>query len=166
MQLRTPRHVNYSLDVVYEHCLTCCFPVKKSELTIDKLPKKAGHDMHAQSRQFEIDQLVMARNWRDGPDWVPGVIIEKLGPLTFKVQTQAGQIWKRHVDHLKGLGQTDCPPVSTDSDDSVNFLTPSATTESQNEAEAITDTDDTTCTHSDTAKHYPRRDRKNPERLM
>ena len=82
------------------------------------------------------------------------------------MQTQAGQIWKRHVDHLKRLGRTDCPPVSTDSDDSVNYPAPSATTESQNDAESITDTDDTTCTHSDTAKRYPRRDRKSPERLM
>ena len=48
--------------------------------------------MHAQTRQFVIDQAVMVRNWSDGPDWVPGVLIEKLGPLTFKVQTQSGQI--------------------------------------------------------------------------
>ena len=145
-------------------------PSQEKRVNDRQAAQKAGHDMHVQSRQFEIDQLVMARNWRDGPDWVPGVLIEKLGPLTYKVQTQAGQIWKRHVDHLKGLGRTDCPPVSTDSDDSVNFPAPSATTESQNDAESITDTitdtDDTTRTHSDTAKRYPRRDCKSPERLM
>ena len=76
-------------------------PSQEKRVNDRQAAQKAGHDMHAQSRQFEIDQLVMARNWRDGPDWVPGVLIEKLGPLTFKVQTQAGQIWKRHVDHLK-----------------------------------------------------------------
>ena len=43
----------------------------------------------------------MARNLRDGPPWVPGVVVQVLGPLTYVIQVQGGQRWKRHVDHIR-----------------------------------------------------------------
>jgi len=35
------------------------------------------------------------------PRWLPGVIEEKLGPVTFTVRLADGRIWRRHQDHIK-----------------------------------------------------------------
>ena len=38
---------------------------------------------------------------QDGPPWVPGVVVKVLGPLSFVIQVQGGQRWKRHVGHIR-----------------------------------------------------------------
>ena len=43
----------------------------------------------------------LVRDFRSGPDWVPAIIFELLGPLTYVVETDRGQHWKRHVDQIK-----------------------------------------------------------------
>ena len=43
----------------------------------------------------------MAKNFRPGPDWISGIIIEKLGPLSYLMETSAQQVWRRHVDQLR-----------------------------------------------------------------
>ena len=53
----------------------------------------------------------MARNLRPGADWVPCTIVEVLGPVTYLVDTDQGQRWKRHADQLK----TWLPPLSAPS---------------------------------------------------
>ena len=45
----------------------------------------------------------MARNLRPGADWVPAVVVERLGPLTYLVETSERLLWKRHIDHLQEL---------------------------------------------------------------
>ena len=47
----------------------------------------------------------MAKNFRNGPKWWPGVIVEKLGTLTFLVQLDNGMFWRRHVDELEDRPQ-------------------------------------------------------------
>ena len=62
----------------------------------------------------------MARNMRPGPDWVPAVVIERLGPLTYLVETSDHLLWKRHVDlllELKINSQAETPQT-TESDPS------------------------------------------------
>lgn len=43
----------------------------------------------------------MARNLRPGPDWLPCTIVEVLGLVTYIVEMEDGQCWKRHPDQLK-----------------------------------------------------------------
>ena len=43
----------------------------------------------------------MVLNLRAGPKWVPGVIVEVLGPLTYLVQLKTGMFWRRHIDQLR-----------------------------------------------------------------
>ena len=45
----------------------------------------------------------MARNMHPGPDWVPAVVIERLGPLTYLVETIDHLLQKRHIDLLHEL---------------------------------------------------------------
>ena len=52
------------------------------------------------------------RNLRSGPKWIPGVIVQKLGPvLTYTVQVDGG---KKHVDQIRrqGVGGEDTRGIS------------------------------------------------------
>ena len=63
--------------------------------------QKAGHDRHSYQRELHVGQIVMAKNLRPGAAWVPGVVVERVGPLTYLVQVDDGGLWKRHIDHLR-----------------------------------------------------------------
>ena len=43
----------------------------------------------------------MVRNHHDGPDWMPATIVKVLGPVTYLVETDHCQKWKRHADQIK-----------------------------------------------------------------
>ena len=43
---------------------------------------------------------MLARNYRPGPLWLPGIIEDRTGPLSYVVKLQSGLQWKRHVDQL------------------------------------------------------------------
>ena len=55
---------------------------------------------------YMIGENVMAKNYRSGPKWLPGVIVEQLETLTFLVQLDNGMFWKRHVNQLLGSDQS------------------------------------------------------------
>ncbi len=43
----------------------------------------------------------MVRNFRSGLKWLPGTVVERTGPLSYRVQGAGDRIWRsRHVDHL------------------------------------------------------------------
>ena len=69
--------------------------------------QKAYHDVHSRVRDFFLGQRVLARNYREGPRWISGVIAEKRGPLTYLVQIRDDVLWKRHVDQI--INATDTP---------------------------------------------------------
>ena len=55
-----------------------------------------------ESSLLEIVFWCLVRNHRPGPDWIPGTIIEVLGPVTYIVEIEeGGQHWKRHINQLK-----------------------------------------------------------------
>ena len=43
----------------------------------------------------------MARNYRRGPNWLPGVIAEVKGPLSYVIRMKGGALWRRHADQLQ-----------------------------------------------------------------
>lgn len=47
----------------------------------------------------------MVRSPRGDPQWVSGILIGRQGPLSYLVQMPEGQVWKRHVDHIRELGE-------------------------------------------------------------
>ena len=55
--------------------------------------QKKNHDHHCRGRQYFIGQNVNARNFRAGSPWSAGVIVERLGPLTYLVQVTSGLFW-------------------------------------------------------------------------
>ena len=79
--------------------------------------QKERHDQHARTRSFYVGQSVMARNFGSGNNWISGVIVRQLGPVTYLVNVSDGRVWKRHVDHLKELVPTrDLPASDSDFD--------------------------------------------------
>lgn len=84
--------------------------------------QKAQHDLHARYRDLHIGQKVMARNMRPGPTWIPGEVIQKLGPVTYLVDVYGDKPWKCHMDQLKELGDT--PPVMAPASDTPAVIIP------------------------------------------
>ena len=90
--------------------------------------QKVAHDRHSRDREFMVGQRVMVRNLRPGPSWIPGTIVSRNGPLSYVVQVKGEQVWKRHIEHLREVGDTpveeQTEPRSDDQipiDESVSF---------------------------------------------
>ena len=63
--------------------------------------QKAQHDEHAKSRSLVPGAAVLARDY-SGPDkWISGIVLQRLGPITYNVEISNGRIVKRHIDQLK-----------------------------------------------------------------
>lgn len=65
--------------------------------------QKLNHDLRAHMREMSIGQRVMARNYRDGPKWISGTIIQRNSPVTYMIQLKSGEVWKRHIQLRKRL---------------------------------------------------------------
>ena len=63
--------------------------------------QKSNHDKKSKSRQFSIGDEVFARNHGRGETWLKGIIIEKTGPVSFKVQLDNDQTIRCHQDHIR-----------------------------------------------------------------
>ena len=122
----------------------------------------------------------MARNLRTGPKWVPGVILERTGPLSYVIETTDKQIWRRHVDQLKALGDGVCEEDTRD--DSEMYPTSAvdptqATTAEENPEPELSKAVQTEVDSSGTSQpsvgeslvpvsRYPTHTRKPPDRLV
>ena len=51
-------------------------------------------------RQLEVNDTVWVRNYARGSRWIPGVVIEKSGPLSYDIEVN-GSMVKRHIDQLR-----------------------------------------------------------------
>lgn len=73
----------------------------------------------------------MAKNMRDGPNWIPGIIVNQLGPVTYLVEVSEGRMWKRHVDHIKDHTPGDLSPRAQGPEEAVeiDLDIPAASTE-------------------------------------
>ena len=121
---------------------------------------------------------------RPGPKWLPAIIIERLGPLTYLVDVN-GNSWKRHIDHLRIRTDAQSLSVTVESDEvqvspmmsspelpaSSDSAVPTNEVESPQTADnnstepAISDTPEDATT-SETVRRYPTIVRKAPERYQ
>ena len=76
-------------------------PDVSKSVNVEQAKQKNNHNRGCQSREYFVGQNVQAHNFRAGPRWAPGIIVERLGPLTYLVQVNTGVFWRRHVDHLR-----------------------------------------------------------------
>ena len=145
--------------------------------------QKLNHDRHAVHREYRIGETVMARNYRDGPKWIEGVVIERKGPLSYVVQVDHGMLWRRHIDQLRtgpttmqqqtdGDGEVPSGPLPDDRDEEPAPETGNSDTHSDSHDDAALQTEDNAEstgeqeTVDNTTKTYPSRVRKPPVRYQ
>lgn len=51
-------------------------------------------------RHFEADDPVLIRNFSQGPEWVPAVVTQPTGPVSYRAATSSGEVVRRHVDQM------------------------------------------------------------------
>ena len=68
---------------------------------MEQARQKNYHDRRCRANEYSVGQSIQACNFRGGPRWVLGVVVERLGSLTYLVQVESGVFWRRHVDHLR-----------------------------------------------------------------
>ena len=62
--------------------------------------KKLLQSNNSTLKFFVNDQYVWVCNYRRGPNWVRGTVIERTGPVLFRVKVN-DQTWRRHVEQLR-----------------------------------------------------------------
>jgi hypothetical protein len=79
-----------------------------------KQQQRRSHDASSSERSFTVGEWVYAKNFGQGQRWLPSVITEVTGPVSFMVKLQDGRCVRRHQDHLR-IRKTDAsgqrPPV-------------------------------------------------------
>ena len=76
--------------------------------------QKRAHDAHSQPRELQPGAQVYAKNFGQGPPWLPGVIQESKGPVSYTVELEDGGVFRRHMDHLRARVATEQPSVEMD----------------------------------------------------
>ena len=76
-------------------------PDIRSRVSSHQEQQKGNHDRHAKERVFHEEDLVYARNFRPGQVWLPGVVVQVRGPVSYSVKLGNGITVRRHVDHLR-----------------------------------------------------------------
>ena len=129
-------------------------------------------------RQFTIGQKVFVRDYRrDKPKWTNGTVVKELGPVSYRIQTPEGFLWKRHSDQLrKGTTNVESA-LSFSGKDDVSLIPdvdipPSVSTEPVNvngqqpEEPAATDNSQIENSAPSPGSRYPSRQRQRPQRLI
>ena len=59
-----------------------------------------NHDKKARNQNLQVGDAVSVSNFPSGNGWLPGVIEERSGPLSFQIKLQDGRIVQQHIDHI------------------------------------------------------------------
>ncbi|XP_041823137.1 uncharacterized protein K02A2.6-like [Melanotaenia boesemani] len=81
--------------------LDLLLPDVKSKIRKKQLKQKEHQDTHTKWRSFASGDEVYVRNYSHGPRWIPAVIDEHTGPVSYTVQTGDGRVMRRHVDQVR-----------------------------------------------------------------
>ena len=92
-----------------------------------QLQQKITNDRHVKNKKLAVDDSVFVCNYATGPTWLPGIIVEERGELTFHVQMEDGRIFRRHIDHIrKRTCSSDNSNIDEGADDFLPDSTPSS----------------------------------------
>lgn len=71
---------------------------------------------------MKVGQRVVAKDQNSAKPWVPGTIEKLQGPVTYLVCLDTEQLWKRHNDHLREVGDSTAETAPTTDADMTNVL--------------------------------------------
>ena len=134
-------------------------PNLKGYVTSKQADQKQYHDEHGKPRSLFPGTPVMVRAYIGRDKWIQGIVLRKLGPVTYQVEIANGRILKRHVDQLKFWEKSsqaiDQPRMaSTDSTIEDDYHYPSA--DQSYETQEPTQSPE---------RRYPQRQRRPPNRF-
>ena len=74
--------------------------------TADKVEKqqaqqKKSHDKQSKLRKFSEGSTVWVRNMPSGEKWIPGVVLQAHGDVSYSVELEGGRVRKCHIDQLR-----------------------------------------------------------------
>lgn len=72
---------------------------RKTEAQIDKNSRQ-------KHRESNVGQDIMFRNFGRGPRWLPGTVINKEGPSSYRIETEKGEVVNRHIDQMIRIRET------------------------------------------------------------
>ena len=75
-------------------------PDMNSKVQMKQQTQKFNHDRRARSLTLQVGDKVNIHNFPAGNGWLPGIIEEETGPLSFRIKLQDGQVVRRHIDHI------------------------------------------------------------------
>ena len=82
-------------------CLDLIIPDISKRVIGKQQIQKANHDHRGKQRTLNVGDSVNVRNFAaTGDNWLPGSIVESLGPLSFCVKLSDGRLVKRHIGHI------------------------------------------------------------------
>ena len=90
-----------------------------------QLKQSESHDRKKELRKFTKDEEVYVENFtKKNPRWIPGIITEVTGPLSYEIQLQDGTKVKRHIDHVRKREVQSSPEPVTGTEVSDTLLGP------------------------------------------
>ena len=141
----------------------------------EQAKQKQSHDEHSKDRQFKEGDAVWIRDFRSSANkWEPGILVQRVRPVSYIIQWNNGQTCKRHVDHIHhGVDSLDTqqPPSDVTNDQPSNespwVTCPVQPTTSQSGVQQPTAKLNTTSetalsTPSEVPRRNPPRDRRPP----
>ena len=63
--------------------------------------QKRAHDAHSRTRQFVVGGTVYARNYGQGPLWLPGLVVGLEGSALYRIRLTDNRVVRRHGDQLR-----------------------------------------------------------------
>ena len=154
-------------------------PESETRVVEKQALQKKDHDRRSKLRTLQVGDSVMAKNYREGPHWMPGLVVDCKGPLSYVVQLESGLLWRRHIDQLR-LGPdyvvrggsetenlTEEPVVIEDSDPATDDSPSEPSFDSEPTASTHTPGTSTVLAVSQPTapvRRYPTRERRRPER--
>ena len=137
-------------------------PNIREHVTAKQADQKLQHDRQIRPCSLFPGSLVMIRDYNGPSKWIPGVVIRKLGPVTYDVETTRGRTVKRHIDQIRlrnnTMEATEVPSVTQEDSSvldnhqysSVDDNTPTQVSQTNTEPE----------------RRYPQRMRHPPDRFV
>jgi hypothetical protein len=126
--------------------------------------QKTNHDKHNKFRSFLPGSLVVVREYNQSNKWTKGVIVRKLGPVTYTVEMANGRLVKRHTDQLRERINT--TPVETTIHDNYTFPTSTELMESDTTELTTVPTTPIPVETPQSTRRYPDRVRHPPDRYI
>ena len=145
-------------------------PNIKDQVTSKQAEQKAQHDRHVKPRALFPGTPVMVRDYTGSHKWISGVVLKKLGPVTYQVETSQGRVMKRHIDQLRSRAQdaieSEVTPTDSSTLDDYSYPEPEGRQTAPDEGHAPEEHGQEPQLTHPPERRYPLRVRRPPDRLM